>query len=59
MRESIAGCCLSCNASKGTKDLAVWRGSTYRRTRGIAANSAAAVVTAVFAYRNDTDAPGA
>lgn len=47
-RENIARCCISCNASKGTKDLAAWLESKYCRTRGITAESVAAVVSAVL-----------
>ena len=28
-RENIAKCCVSCNASKGAKDLAIWLESNY------------------------------
>lgn len=47
-RENIARCCISCNASKGTKDLATWLESKYCRTRRISAGSVAAVVRAVL-----------
>ena len=42
-RENIARCCVSCNASKGAKDLAIWLESRYCRTRGITAETIAAV----------------
>jgi 5-methylcytosine-specific restriction endonuclease McrA len=43
-RENIALCCIRCNASKGTKNLADWLESTYCRTRGITRDSVASVV---------------
>ncbi len=43
-RENIARCCVGCNASKGTKDLAEWLDSEYCRTRGITRESVASVV---------------
>lgn len=43
-RENIARCCVSCNASKGTKDLVVWLESKYCKLRGISKNSVADVV---------------
>src|SRR5687767_7908813 len=49
-RENIARCCTSCNASKGTKDLATWLRSNYCRKRGITADSVAAVVREFLAY---------
>ena len=45
-RENIARCCIGCNASKGTKELTEWSKSTYCRTRGITADSVAAVIKA-------------
>ena len=50
-RENIARCCISCNASKGAKDLSDWLESKFCRTRGITAESVAAVVRAVLACR--------
>jgi hypothetical protein len=47
-RENIARCCRSCNASKGTKDLATWLQSNYCRTRGITPESVATVVKALL-----------
>ena len=58
-RENIARCCISCNASKGTKDLAAWLQSNYCRTRGITAKSVAAVVRQLLACRESTNTPGA
>lgn len=42
-RDNIARCCNSCNASKGTKNLAAWLQSNYCRARGITASSVAIV----------------
>jgi 5-methylcytosine-specific restriction endonuclease McrA len=58
-RENIARCCLSCNASKGTKDLATWLHSRYCRTRGISTESVAAVVRAALDQVVDSSANGA
>ena len=54
-RKNIARCCISCNASKGAKDLNDWFESKYCRTRGITAESVAAVVKAVLAWRKKTN----
>jgi len=43
-RENIARCCVSCNASKGTKSLADWLKSTYCQKRGITRDTVAEVV---------------
>lgn len=43
-RENIARCCISCNASKGAKDLALWLGSNYCARRGINPDAVAEVV---------------
>jgi hypothetical protein len=40
---NIALCCISCNASKGTKPLATWLRSDYCKGRNISANSIARV----------------
>ena len=58
-RENIARCCISCNASKGTKDLATWLQSKYCRTRGIAANSVAAIVRAFLTRQGGSNVLGA
>ena len=42
-RENIALCCGSCNASKGSKDLAAWLRSPYCRRRSIDAATVAEV----------------
>jgi 5-methylcytosine-specific restriction endonuclease McrA len=43
-RENIARCCIGCNASKGTKNIADWLESRYCATRGISRASVASVV---------------
>jgi 5-methylcytosine-specific restriction endonuclease McrA len=57
--QNIARCCISCNASKGRKDLAEWLQSSYCRTRGITVQSVAAVVKAALSSRSGTHALGA
>jgi hypothetical protein len=47
-RENIARCCVSCNASKGGKNLAVWLQSRYCRARGITAQTIATVARAAL-----------
>lgn len=42
--ENIVRCCTSCNSSKGAKTLEVWLTSRYCQSRGICANTVAAVV---------------
>jgi hypothetical protein len=42
--ENIARCCVSCNASKGSKDLAIWIKSRYCETLGITVESVAPVI---------------
>jgi hypothetical protein len=42
--ENICRCCVSCNASKGTKVLEVWIESTYCKKKGISAETVAGVV---------------
>lgn len=46
--ENIARCCMSCNASKGTKDLAAWIVSRYCVSRGITAATVAPVIRAAL-----------
>jgi hypothetical protein len=43
-RENIARCCMSCNASKGTKDIAAWLLSKYCQRKGIGKDTVADVV---------------
>lgn len=43
-RQNIARCCMSCNASKGAKDLQAWLASHYSRRKGISELSVAQVV---------------
>jgi hypothetical protein len=42
--ENIARCCMSCNASKGAKELTVWLQSEYCKRKGINENTVAQVV---------------
>jgi len=42
--QNIARCCMACNSSKGTKELAVWIRSDYCRKRGISETTVARVV---------------
>jgi hypothetical protein len=41
---NIVRCCISCNASKGAKDIRVWLESSYCERKGITRNSVAQVV---------------
>ena len=50
-RENIARCCASCNASKGTRDLAEWLTSAYCQRRGITSGTVSAVVRCALADR--------
>lgn len=43
-RENIARCCVSCNSSKGTKDLSDWLHSRYCKKKGINKDTVADVV---------------
>jgi hypothetical protein len=43
-RENIVRCCMSCNSSKGTKDLSTWLRSEYCRRKGITRYTVAEVV---------------
>lgn len=43
-RTNIAICCMSCNASKGAKDLRVWLTSNYCKSKGIDRNTVADIV---------------
>jgi hypothetical protein len=42
-RENIARCCMSCNASKGTKDIEAWLLSKYCERKGINKNTVAEI----------------
>ena len=42
--QNICRCCVSCNASKGTKNLKDWLKSTYCKKKGISAETVAGVV---------------
>jgi hypothetical protein len=50
-RENIARCCMSCNASKGAKELVVWLRSTYCAKRGITPQSVADIVQLALRHR--------
>ena len=41
---NIVRCCISCNASKGAKDIRVWLESPYCKRKGITRDSVAQVV---------------
>jgi len=43
IRQNIALCCISCNASKGTKSLADWLNSSYCEKKGITESSIAQI----------------
>jgi len=42
--KNISRCCVSCNASKGTKDLIKWLESSYCKKKGISVETVADVV---------------
>jgi 5-methylcytosine-specific restriction endonuclease McrA len=42
--ENICRCCMSCNSSKGTKDLDDWFESPYCKKKGITAETVADIV---------------
>ena len=48
-RDNIARCCVSCNASKGTKNLADWLESEFCERRGITQDTVADVVKRALA----------
>ena len=48
-RDNIARCCLSCNASKGTKELTAWLQSKYCKRNGITEVTVAEVVRKALA----------
>lgn len=50
-RENLARCCMSCNASKGAKELGMWITSAYCATRGITAETCAPVIRAKLMKR--------
>ncbi len=51
-RENIARCCISCNASKGTKKLSDWLESEFCKARGITAESVAETVKNALATQS-------
>jgi 5-methylcytosine-specific restriction endonuclease McrA len=46
--DNIALCCVSCNASKGSKDLKEWLNSNYCLKKGITEKSVSTVVKKYF-----------
>ncbi len=42
--ENISRCCVSCNASKGTKDLTDWLEAPYCKKKGISVETVADIV---------------
>ena len=47
--DNIARCCLACNSSKGTKELAAWLHSKYCKKKGITEETVAKVVRKALA----------
>jgi 5-methylcytosine-specific restriction endonuclease McrA len=47
-RENIARCCVSCNASKGNRELSAWLQSEYCKRHDISPDSVAEVVKAAL-----------
>ncbi len=47
-RENIALCCRACNASKGTKELAVWLESNYCKQNRIHKNNIAPIARSLL-----------
>jgi hypothetical protein len=47
-RENIALCCISCNSSKGTKELSAWLETMYCRNRGIHPSTIAPIAQAAY-----------
>lgn len=43
-KENIAICCVSCNASKGAKELRIWMNSKYCKRNNITSHSVALVI---------------
>jgi hypothetical protein len=53
---NIAICCISCNASKGTKHLAEWLDSNFCKERGITKESVAEIARRALANPPKFDA---
>ena len=51
-RENIARCCVACNSSKGTKNLADWLQTNYCKRRGINKNTVAEVVKEALRFQD-------
>ena len=58
-RENIAICCVSCNSSKGTKNLSNWLTSKYCETNGITRESIASVARAALESHSSSSHAGA
>ena len=54
-RENIARCCVACNSSKGTKNLADWLQTNYCKRRGINKNTVAEVVKEALRFQDNRD----
>jgi len=57
-RQNIARCCVSCNASKGTKELRRWLSSSYCKRKGISESSVARVVQQALSTLGASPEPG-
>ncbi len=55
-RENIARCCVTCNSSKGTKNLSDWMRSSYCKKLGINKDTVAEVVKKALKAERETDA---
>ena len=55
-RENIARCCVTCNSSKGTKELSDWIKSSYCTKRGISRDTVAEVVKKALKSERDAEA---
>ena len=58
-RENIVLCCISCNSSKGARDLEVWLHSRYCIVRGITSSTVAPVVREALRSRPSLASGGA
>lgn len=57
-RENIALCCISCNASKGAKELASWLESQYCKSREITAMTVAGIIKAALPSAENSPVSG-
>ena len=51
-RQNISRCCMSCNSSKGAKNVAIWHESAYCKRKGISKLTVAQVVREALANGN-------